>query len=129
MTTRRDFLKAFGLTAAALAAGPSVAAPLVEALEASAPVVAEASSSLILFAIRALPSNVANIFFAPTAEMAADKSKSMMLRPGESISFAIRNPPTVFFGRDNLNDKIQLEIFDPGGSEGGAGEYVQVHVD
>lgn len=130
MTTRRDFLKAFGLTAAALAAGPSVAAPLVKALEAAAPVAVKASSSQLIFMLRALPSNVANVFFAPTADMAVDKSKAMMLRPGESIEFDIDAPPTVFFDRENLNDKIQIEILGFGGGDGsGGGEYTQVHVE
>ena len=130
MTTRRDFLKAFGLTAAALAAGPSVAAPLVEALEAVAPVAAKASSSPFVFMLRALPSNEANIFFAPTAVMATDRSKAMVLRPGEWVEFNVDAPPAVFFDRENLNDKIQIETFGPGGGGGGGGgEYVQVRVE
>lgn len=129
-STRRDFLKAFGLTAAALAAGPAVAAPLVKALEAAAPVAAKASSSPLIFMIRALPSNVANIFFAPTAAMAIDKSKAMMLRPGESVEFDVDAPPTVFFDRENWNDKIQIETFGSGGGDGsGGGGYTQAHVE
>jgi hypothetical protein len=126
--TRRDFLKTFGLTTAALAAGPSVAAPLLSALESPATgAIEESCRSMLFMMIRALPSNTGDIFIAPTPEMAKDRSKAMRLRPGEFVEFEHFGPgPTVFLDKSGA-DRMELSIVRA--EAGDLGKTVEVHVE
>ena len=119
--TRRDFLKAFGLTAAALAADPASLAGLIPSAEAPAVALAGSGGSVASFIIRALPSNKSNIYFAPTPEMAKDKVKAMVLTPGSWIEFDGFGAPTVFFGGLDLENQVEVSTFMAGGDGGGGG--------
>lgn len=129
-STRRDFLKTFGLTAGALAAGPSIASPLLSALESSTPAaIPESSLSMLMMVIRALPSNGGDIFIAPTPEMAKDRSKALRLRPGEFIEFDHFGPtPTVFLDKSG-EDRMEVSISRASYKDGIVEGSIQLHAE
>jgi len=134
--TRRDFLKTFGLTAAALATGAPVLADAVAPIVAAAPAIEAAAPSVTILTIRALNSNLGTIFIAPTKELAKDRTKALALRPGEIMTFDCQGMPSVFFDVDIKQDKADVcfDTYGGGGGGrvgedgGGGGKYIQARV-
>jgi len=79
--------------------------------------------------IRALPSNVGDIFIAPTAEMARDKSKALPLSPGEFFEFDhFGQIPTVFIEKSNQGDRMEVCVMSAGHGKD-AGKEISFHVE